>query len=280
MYRFVYASVLGTPESEIVLLQALEHMRSQTAEQLYKMKHEKQFADVDWDMLTEYLPDKLVQEMDAKRRTTIHRKLSVSRSRSVISPPPANQLRAVANDNELLESSSIHETDSISNELFSGQQDVLRDNFALPTFDFQATDNKQNQNIRNELITRFLTALSVDYEKQWYLGMIRRRTLYILIKSVEKAKHQYSLKLHWQSILEQFRWSVFLRYLMRFNNIQWINKQVNELLFDHIFLAIELILGKYYNDHQAHMILKILFCAFCSFSFCQNTYGQYKNTIS
>ncbi|CAF4605197.1 unnamed protein product, partial [Rotaria socialis] len=38
------------------------------------MKHEKQFSDVDWDMLNEYLPEKLVQEMDAQRRTSVHRR--------------------------------------------------------------------------------------------------------------------------------------------------------------------------------------------------------------
>ncbi|CAF4376083.1 unnamed protein product, partial [Rotaria sordida] len=62
--------------------------------------------------------------------------------------------------------------------------------------DFRSNDKKQNINFRNELIIHFLTALLVDYEKQWYLGMIRRRTLYILIKLIEKAKHQHSLKLH------------------------------------------------------------------------------------
>ena len=216
-------------------------MRSLTAEQLDKMKQEKQFADVDWDILTEYLPDKLVKEMDARRRTTIHRRLSVFPTRSEVTSPSSIQFIMTTNDNQ---SANIDENASLGDQSFSDQQAILSDNFALPIFDLPPADNQQKQNIRNEIITRFLTALSVDYEKQWYLGMIRRRTLYILIKSVEKAKHQYSLRVHWQSILQQFRWSLFLQYLITFDNIEWINKQVNQLLFDHIFFTIELTLGK------------------------------------
>ena len=44
-------------------------------------------------------------------------------------------------------------------------------------------DGERRENSRNEVVIRFLTAMSFDYEKQWYLGMIRRQTLYILIKS-------------------------------------------------------------------------------------------------
>ncbi|CAF3977944.1 unnamed protein product [Rotaria sp. Silwood1] len=93
--------------------------------------------------------------------------------------------------------------------------------------------------------------LLVDYEKQWYLGMIRRRTLYILIKSVEKAKHQHSLKLHWKLIVEHFRLSKWLQTLMRLDCVKWINKESNKLLFDHIFLTIELTLA--FHSTQTRM---------------------------
>lgn len=229
------------------------------SEQLARMKDEKQFADVDWNMLNEYLPEKLVEEMDAERRTSIHPRLSIVPSCTTTSPCPVPRLKITTADVELLEASNIHETGSISNSSITDQQDASHGDFVLPIFDLRATANEPNQNIRKELITRFLTALSVDYEKQWYLGMIRRRTLYILIKSVEKAKNQYSLKLHWDLIIKQFRLTLFLQYLMRFDYVNWINKQLNKLLFDHIFLTIELTLGKSNNDYCIHVVLtKIL----------------------
>lgn len=57
----------------MVLLQALNHMRKQTMNQLHKMKLEKQFSSFDWHLLREYLPEKLFQEMDSRRKTSIHR---------------------------------------------------------------------------------------------------------------------------------------------------------------------------------------------------------------
>lgn len=245
MGRFFEISVSGTPVSETILVQALEHMRSKMSNQLQKMKDEKQFIDVDWNMLNEYLPEKLVQEMDARRNTTIHRKLSSALSYTTTGSAPVSRAKPTTTDIELLETSNIHETVSTSNAAIIDQQNVSDGDFVLPVFDFRATDTEENQSIRKELITRFLTALSVDYEKQWYLGMIRRRTLYILIKSVEKAKNQHSLKLHWDLLIKQFRLSLFLQYLMRFDYVKWINKQFNKLLFDHIFLTIELALGEY-----------------------------------
>lgn len=134
-------------------------------------------------------------------------------------------------DIELKEIPPIFETDYVHIKLMSSSQDI-----SLSISD----DKKLNENIR----IRFLTVLSIDYEKQWYHGMIRRRTLYILIKSVEKAKHRHSLKLHWKLIVEHFRLSKWLHSLMRFDYVNWINKQSNKLLFDHIFLTIELTLGK------------------------------------
>ncbi|CAF0926419.1 unnamed protein product [Adineta steineri] len=234
----------GTPESERILVQALEHMRKQTAIQLHKMKQEKQFSDVDWTMLNEYLPETLVQEMDAQRRTSVHRRFSV------LPEFPDNILQDVhekstVKDIELKSVPSICETDSIPINFTPGQQYSTLRHIVWSTIDMGSSDKNKNENVdfRNELTTRFLTALLVDYEKQWFLGMIRRRTLYILIQSVEKAKHQHSLKVHWQLIVEHFRLSRSLKILMRFNGIDCIKKQSHKLLFDHIFLTIELTLA-------------------------------------
>ncbi|CAF1445914.1 unnamed protein product, partial [Adineta steineri] len=65
----------GTKESDIVLLQALEHMRRQTSWKLSRMKQDEKFSDVDWKMLNEYLPHKLLEELDEENNTTIHRQL-------------------------------------------------------------------------------------------------------------------------------------------------------------------------------------------------------------
>jgi len=233
----------GTPESDRILSQALEHMRRQTANQLYKMKQEKQFFDVDWNMLNEYLPETLVQEMDAQRRTSVHRRFSILPDFLDNLLPDTSQ-KSTITDIELKEIPSICETDSIPINFTPNQPNPTLKYIVLPVMGLISNDKKQNTSFRNELTNRFLTALLVDYEKQWYLGMIRRRTLYILIKSVEKAKHRHSLKLHWKLIVEHFRLSKWLHSLMRFNYVNWINKQSNKLLFDHIFLTIELTLGK------------------------------------
>lgn len=233
----------GTPESDRILLQALEHMRRQTANQLYKMKQEKQFSDVDWNMLNEYLPEKLVQEMDAQRRTSVHRRFSILPDFLDNLLPDTSQ-KSTITDIELKEIPSICETDSIPINFTPNQPNSTLKYIVLPVMGLRSNDKKQNTSFRNELTNRFLTALLVDYEKQWYLGMIRRRTLYILIKSVEKAKHRHSLKLHWKLIVEHFRLSKWLQNLMRLDCVKWINKQSNKLLFDHIFLTIELTLGK------------------------------------
>ena len=92
-------------------------------------------------------------------------------------------------------------------------------------------DDEHNKNIRNELIIRFLTAMSIDYEKQWYLGMIRRKTLNILIKSVEQAKQKCSLELHWKLILQHFRLTIFLQLLMKFDYFDFINQWTNHVYF-------------------------------------------------
>jgi hypothetical protein len=181
--------ILGTKESQIVLSQALEYMRRHTSSQLLSMKQDENFSEVDWKMLVEYLPKKLLEEFDEERNPV------------------------VSTENDAIVS--------------------LND-----------TGDKCRQNIRNELVIRFLTAMSIDYEKQWYLGMIRRRTLDILIKSVEQAKQKCSFQLHWQLLVKHFRLSFFLFNLLRFDYFDFINKLTNNLLFNHIFLTIELTLGK------------------------------------
>lgn len=118
-----------------------------------------------------------------------------------------------------MEIPTIYETECVPFHLTPKQQDTSHEDILLPMTGIRSDNRIQNENIRNELIIRFLTALSVDYEKQWYFGMIRRRTLYILIKSVEKAKHQHSLKLHWKLIIRNFRLSRFLLLLMKFDYV-------------------------------------------------------------
>lgn len=233
----------GTPASDRILLQALENMRRQTANQLHKMKQEKQFSDVDWQMLKEYLPETLVQEMDAQRRTSVHRRFSILPD-FYDNLLPDTDKKTTSTNIELKEFPSICETDSIPINFNSDGPNSALKYMIFPVMNLKSNDKKQNISFRNELTNRFLTALLVDYEKQWYLGMIRRRTLYILIKSVEQAKHQHSLKLHWKLMVEHFRLSKWLHNLMRFDYVNWINKQSNKLLFDHIFLTIELTLGK------------------------------------
>ena len=222
----------------MVLVQVLEHMRRQTSWQLSKMKREEKFADVDWKMLNEYLPEKLLEELDDEQNTTIHRQLSTDPDFS------SNAPRNATTDTELLTVPTIYQTDSISNTPILRRKRSAHDDLILPVIELRDTDDQRRQNIRNELTTRFLTAMSIDYEKQWYLGMIRRRTLDILIKSVEEAKQKCSLKLHWQLIVEHFRLSVVLLNLIRFDYFDLLNKWTNKLLFNHIFLTIELTLGK------------------------------------
>ncbi|CAF2692488.1 unnamed protein product [Rotaria sp. Silwood2] len=244
LYFEKHVPFLGTPESETVLLQALIHMRKLTLNQLHKMKKEKQFSDVDWNLLNEYLPEKLVQKMDSERKTNVYRRFSIT-SDSFCSPSSTSCPTTTITDIEPKEIPNIHEMDYVPINVMLNQQDISHQDVVLSMIDFRPDDKEKNDNFRNELTIRFLTALSVDYEKQWYIGMIRRRTLYILIKSVEKAKHQHSLKLHWRLIVKSFRLSKWLLNLMRFDYIDWITKQFNKLLFDHIFLTIELILAFY-----------------------------------
>lgn len=241
----------------MVLLQAFEHMQRETSEQIYKMKHDNEFIDVDWTILNEYLPEKIVQEMDVRRKTSIHQRLSIT-SRSIHLNSPINRRQSsITNENQLLEAPTIMEDQYGASGSHIDQNDTTNNDFALPIFDIRIADNQENKTLHYELMTRLLSALSADYENQWFLGMIRRRTLDILTSSIEKAKTHCSVEVHWKSIIEQLRLSLFLRYLMRFDYISWINKEVEKLLFDHIFLTIELVLGNYCICLKYYILQKI-----------------------
>jgi hypothetical protein len=237
--------ILGTKESEIVLLQALEHMRRQTSWKLSRMKQDEKFTDVDWKMLNEYLPDKLLEELDEENNTTLHQQLSTTVDDHDLPITTRRSSRqSTSTDYELQPIPTVYQTDSLPSSPVIRTKHKKNEDLVLPIIDIRYTDDQHNKNIRNALIVRFLTAMSIDYEKQWYLGMIRRETLNILIKSVEEAKQKCSLQLHWQLIVEHFRLSIFLQFLMKFNYFDLTDQWINRLLFRHIFQTIELTLGK------------------------------------
>ena len=220
-------------------------MQHLTAKRLHQMKQEKEFADVNWHMLNEYLPEKLIKEMDEERQTDYHKGLSTALDFYTLNRQPSSSSRETTRDIELTTVQSIHEQQYISKREVFDQPGASSEYFVLPLFDSsECIDNEQNQNMRNELILRCLTALAANYEKQWHLGMIRRRTLYILTRSIDSAKHQHSLKRHWTLVAENFRLSRPLRHLVRFKYAKWINTQLDKLLFDHVFLTIELATGE------------------------------------
>lgn len=243
-FDFLFYSILGTPEKEIILLQAFEHLRKETCEQIFIMKREKQFADVDWSMVKEYLPDKLVEELDARRRTSIHGRLSISPMTDTIESIINPQEASMVNDIELQEVLTTTDNCSTFHQPDTTQQDSSENELGLPTVDLRITDDHDKKKIYNELITRLLTALSATYERQWFLGMIRRRTLDTLIDSVEKAKTRSSVNLHWELVLRQIRFSFFLRCLLRFRCVNWIQKLAEKMIFDHMLYTIEIVLGK------------------------------------
>ncbi|UJR11652.1 hypothetical protein I4U23_015833 [Adineta vaga] len=196
----------GAKESQIVLSQALEHMQRDTFSRLLQMKQDEKFAEVDWKVLDEYLPKRLLKELNDERDLIIDQEINILTEES---SQPLN-----TNIDQQFETISINNI-----------------------------NNERQQNIRNELVIRFLTAMSIDYEKQWYLGMLHRRTLDILIKSVEQAKQKRSFQLHWQLLIEHFQLSSVVLNSMRLNCFDFINQWTNKLLFDHILLTIELTLA-------------------------------------
>ncbi|CAF0721622.1 unnamed protein product [Rotaria sordida] len=234
----------GTPESQSVLLQALKHMRSQTSRQINNMKEDINFANVDWKILNNYLPEKLLEELDEERDTNIHQKLCVTptqthddlslESISIYSDPLQNQHYS---DQISIDSIYQFDLDSLPNDQYILQPFIEQINNS--DLDFECHE----MNMRNEIIKRFLTAMSVDYEKQWYLGMIRRRTLRILIETIEEAKAKLSLKRHWQLLVEHFCMPLWLQCFVKFHKIKYLNIITEKLLFNHLILTIELALA-------------------------------------
>jgi hypothetical protein len=220
-------------------------MRRQTSWKLSKMKQDEKFSDVDWKMLNEYLPDKLLEELDEENDTDFYQQLSSEPYENPLPNTRRSSRQSVTTDYKLLEIiPTIYQTDSIPSSPIIRTQTSRNDDVVLPIIDIRNIDDQHNKNIRDALIIRFLTAMSIDYEKQWYLGMIRRKTLNILIKSVEQAKQKCSFKLHWKLILQHFRLTIFLQFLMKFDYFNLLNQWTNHLLFDHIFRTIELTLSK------------------------------------
>ena len=230
----------------MILLQALEHMRRQTSRKLAEMKQDKKFAAVDWKMLNEYLPDHLLEELDEKNKTNIRQQLSFTPDPTLVSDSGHTHMNP-SEDHKLPTIPTVNQTSSVPNSRHSmiGNRFSKKRKTQLPTITIEHNDEEHNTNIRNELIIRFLTAMSIDYEKQWYLGMIRRTTLNILIQSVHQAKQKNSFELHWKLIQEHFRLSIFLKFLIEFNYLNLINRYTNQLFFDHIFRTIELTLSKF-----------------------------------
>lgn len=220
-------------------------MRRQTSRQLSIMKQDEKFADVDWKILTEYLPDKLLEELDKEQNTTIRRDLSYhSNLNFSVQIQEISRRQTTTTEGNLKRVPTIYQLESIPSSSALRAKPSLKEPNILPVVNLNNISDKDRDNIREEIITRFLTARSIDYEKQWYLGMIRRRTLDILIKSVEEAKEKYSITIHWELIVKYFRLSNLLIKLLKFERFEIINRWKNKLLFDHIFLTIELTLSE------------------------------------
>jgi hypothetical protein len=235
-----YYLFVGTPESQSVLLQALKHMRNQTSKQIKKMKDDVNFANVDWKMLHDYLPEKLLEELDQEHNTNIHQRLSMT-SRKTFFDSSSSSI-SVSSDqchnrrfSDQISTNSIFQVDLDSS---SDDQHIL-EQFNQANMNFEC----HQMNMRHEIIKRFLTAMSVDYEKQWYLGMIRRRTLKILLETIEEAKTKLSLQRHWQLLVKRFCMPLYLRCFIKFDKIKWFNRITEKLLLDHLILTIELTLG-------------------------------------
>ncbi len=201
--------VEATEDSQTVLSQALEHMRRHTFSRLLRMKQDEKFAVVDWTIFNGYLPETLLENFEVEANSPVKRCSLPSRV--------SMHQQSRTNSNNPVTSLEMDTSVSLNN-----------------------PDEKHRQKIRNQLVVRFLTAMSIDYEKQWHLGKIRRRTLDILIKSVEKAKDECSLQLHWQLLVKSFRLPFLLRHLIKFSYFDLMNKCTNRLLFDHIIQTIEL----------------------------------------
>ncbi|CAM4798628.1 unnamed protein product [Rotaria magnacalcarata] len=140
-----------------------------------------------------------------------------------------------------------HDTDSIYqlnlDTLWTGP--CILEPFIEPLHNTDLAAGCYRTKMRNEIIKRILAAMPVDYEKQWYLGMIRRRTLKILIETVEEAKANLSLKQHGHLLVRRFCMPLWLQCLVKFDKLNCVNRLTEKLLFDHLILTIELALEAY-----------------------------------
>ncbi|CAF2200416.1 unnamed protein product [Rotaria magnacalcarata] len=140
-----------------------------------------------------------------------------------------------------------HDTDSIYqlnlDTLWTGP--CILEPFIQPLHNTDLTAGCYRTKMRNEIIKRILAAMPVDYEKQWYLGMIRRQTLKILIETVEEAKANLSLKQHGHLLVRRFCMPLWLQCLVKFDKLNCVNRLTEKLLFDHLILTIELALEAY-----------------------------------
>jgi hypothetical protein len=247
-------------------------MRSETSTQIKKMKEDINFANVNWEILHDYLPEKLLEELDNEHDINIQQRLSMT-SRKTLFDPSLLSVSAISDlcrnrrisDQISMNSIFQFDLDSSSNDRFT-LESILQSRVTTDlNFDCYQT------NMRHEIIKRFLTAMSVDYEKQWHLGMIRRRTLRILLETVEDAKIKLSLKRHWELLVKRFCIPFYLRWLIKFDKIKCLNRIMDKLLFDHLTLTIELTLGK---QLFLTLTLESIFFYF-SFSFCKITFRKY-----
>ncbi|CAF4456218.1 unnamed protein product, partial [Adineta steineri] len=84
-------------------------MRRQTSWKLSRMKQDEKFSDVDWKMLNEYLPHKLLEELDEENNTTIHRQLSTNTDHDL----PTSSNRNNHTQYELQTIPTVYQTDSL-----------------------------------------------------------------------------------------------------------------------------------------------------------------------
>lgn len=222
------------------------------------MKEDINFVDVNWKILSDYLPEKLLEELDQERDTNIHERLSMP---SVHTDHDISLEAISRNSNQ---PSNLGDSDQTStNSIYQLDIDALSvsgcllEPFIQPVNTSDSDFGYHQANMRHEIVKRILTAMSVDYEKQWYLGMIRRRTLKILIETVEEAKAKLSLKKHWQLLVKRFCMPLWLQFLAKFNKIGFLNRLTEKLLFEHLISTIELSLGMsdYYNLCDAELLL-------------------------
>ena len=209
------------------------------------MKEDANFGNVDWKILHDYLPEKLLEQFDDEHETNARQSPAIA-SRRTLFDPSLLSISSTSDsyfDENLSDQISVNtifqfDLHSMSDNQYGMETSVrTRANTDISTYGYRMS-------MRHEIIKRFLTAMAVDYEKQWYLGMIRRRTLKILLETVEQAKTKLSLKQHWYLLVKYFCMPFYLQCLLRLSTIKCCNRMAEKYLFDHLILTIELILGK------------------------------------